>query len=407
MLLSLRTPDINFYNKKFDILLLGYDTSRNIKIDNKGYQPLIDSVRDELEINGFNCINIDTPFSTYNQKNVWKESGVINRAYLISWLMDIASLNKKKYRTRLYKRIIKSFSIKCVFMFNAPIPLCEAANDCSIPCIELLHGIGYPKIPWGLEKRPASSLPTHVLSTDETSTIAFSDLQSKGVKIIQIANPFIKRFILPNLIKKLPNEWLETFRHIGNRKLIIISLQWGYSGEYEQYTGILPNGIFYEEFNEIFTLTKDEIFWGIRLHPVQLDKALYWRHLNYVNSLASTYENVNWEWFTYKPLPTVFKNASGHITMLSMTAYEAAYMGIKTLALCPTLQTGGVNEKVFLDIINSGYLEKKIFNKKLILDWIQTAKPREPYVIFDENSSHEITEIVSEILNKTYSQGAT
>ncbi|MFZ1569034.1 MAG: hypothetical protein WAT29_09470 [Thiolinea sp.] len=372
MLYSLKQGDFVFKKYPTDVLLFG-DDSRNIKLGEKYYQPLMDSIRDDLESSGLACLYLDTPFSLQNLKNAWGVSGTINRGYFLSWLYDLIFFSGKKHRIKFYANIITSTEAKFIFMFNAPKPLCIAAYNNRIPCIELLHGIGYiPPIPWGWEKRSSQELPTHILSLDEESTQTFSTLENKGTKVIQIEHPFVKRFLIEDLHKKLPQEWLELFNS-KNRKIILISLQWGYSGDSSKFTGILKNGILYEAFEDIIKQTKNNIFWGFRLHPVQLDSIRYKKHFNYIKELVEKHENTDWEWFTYKPLPTVLKNCDGHITMISMSAYEAAYMGVNTLALCPTLQRGEIHQDMFSDLEKSGYLKKALVNTEGIIKWTESV----------------------------------
>ncbi len=372
MLYSLKISDYCFEKHRTDVLLFG-DDSRNIKIGEKYYQPLMDSIRDELELIELPCLYLDTPFSSQNHKDAWGVSGTINRGYFLSWLYDLIFFSGEKYRIKFYTNIITSTKAKFIFMFNAPKPLCIAAHNNGIPCIELLHGIGYiPPIPWKLEQRSAKELPTHILSLDKVSTQTFSALNSKGVQVIQIQNPFFKRFLIEDLNKKLPKEWKEPFSDKKNRKIILITLQWGYSGESSEFTGILENGVLYEAFKDIIKKTKNTIFWGFRLHPVQLDRIRYKKHFDYIKDLVEEHENTDWQWFTYKPLPTVLKQCDGHITMISMSAYEAAYMGVPTLALCPTLQRGKTYQDMFSDLEKTGHLKKALINTEELVKWVES-----------------------------------
>jgi len=136
-----------------------------------------------------------------------------------------------------------------------------------------------------------------------------------------------------------------------------------------------------QELISVIQLSIDkDILWAFRLHPVQLKEKKYKHHLNYIEKFCANQKNTQWRWFTEMPLPVALRQCSGHITMSSMSSYEAAYMGIKTLALCPTLQKGGYYQDMFSDLQNADYLTKAQADVGKIVEWAEKVQPTEPFL---------------------------
>jgi hypothetical protein len=53
-----------------------------------------------------------------------------------------------------------------------------------------------------------------------------------------------------------------------------------------------------------------------------------------------------------------------------MTSYDAAFRGLKTLLLCPTLAKGKKNSNYFRDLINDGFAELGNMKSEEIIRWI-------------------------------------
>ena len=87
--------------------------------------------------------------------------------------------------------------------------------------------------------------------------------------------------------------------------------------------------------------------------------------------------------------------------MSSMSAYDAANFGVKTLALCPNLK---VNEKYsdwFLDLEAEGYLIKAFPDKDFIIDWIgvvEKVKPRFSTIGEEDGFDNAISRFISNFL---------
>ena len=89
--------------------------------------------------------------------------------------------------------------------------------------------------------------------------------------------------------------------------------------------------------------------------------------------------------------------------MSSMTTYDAAYFGIKTLLLCPTLMSWP-NEKLFKDLVNSGYAEYGQFDSTKIQSWVKNVVPcDEP---FQSTNAKDWDSVVTWMLKSPYKRNS-
>ena len=379
--------------KSCDVLLFCHDVDRSISLNNQAYSPLLDSIKDELEKNGLTCITIAHPWSEIIGELGYGSPIAINRSYFIATIMDnFPKRHESDNVLKLYKRIITKSKAKLIITIGCNDDLCEAARSLDIFHGELLHGIGYKPIPWNWNKKEKMHLPQCIFSLDEVSTQTFLELEKYGVIIKEIAHPFLKRFESKN-IDNLPQEWLPPNKKDKYEKEILVSLQWGYTAgidEFEDFEGFLSNGLFYDELEEVIRETNKKIFWHFRFHPVQyLQMNKYKQLFDFMDEFVQKHENCGWKESTYIPLPSVLSRCSGHITMSSMTTYEAAYLGISTLALCPSLRENGVYEEFFNDLVKKEYLIKRASNANFILDWVNNVEKMSP-MLKEINSNFDI-----------------
>jgi hypothetical protein len=74
--------------------------------------------------------------------------------------------------------------------------------------------------------------------------------------------------------------------------------------------------------------------------------------------------------------------------MVSMTAYEAASMGVKSLLLCPTLKAGCENANFFSDLERAGYVVKVDSNENYIKEWVTNVDKTNPLSFTRVNQSN-------------------
>lgn len=368
--------------KKCDVLLFCHDADRGVDLNGKAYSPLIDSFREELEKLGYVCQTIAHPWSKLGAAEAFGSPILCNFNYLLSLAYKKIGVSKKS-TINFYKKIYKKSNPKVIISIGCNDNLCEAAWELGIFHVELLHGIGYNPIPWGWDKKNKKHLPQAILSLDTVSTKTFSSLDKKGVETIEIEHPFLKRFSKQNTTS-LPKEWKASRPNKNYEKEILISLQWGYASgidAIDYFDTNLENGLFHKEIEDVISLHTETIYWRFRFHPVQHRHPEKYRKLfDYMDNFIKKHPNCDWKESTQKPLPTILSQCTGHITMSSMVSYEAAYMGIPTLALSSNLKKGGLYENLFTDLAKSGYLEKKEATFEEINNWVNSVQKKEPFL---------------------------
>lgn len=393
---TVRTDSSLHSLKTSDILLFCHDVNRGIKLSNTPYSPLIDSLKDEFEKEGWICTTIASPWSKLVGSKAYGNPISINRDFLYAkvtnfFLKKASFIKTYNSEVKLYERIIEKSNAKLIVSMNSSNALCEAARNKKIYHAELLHGIGYTPIPWGWDLKEKKHLPQCILSLDEVSTKTFSVLRKHKIDVLGIPHPFFKRFD-KSVTDKLPQEWQK--HRIDNKydKEILVSLQWGYSpgvDEKDIFKGTLENGLYYQFLENVIKETQHSVYWRFRLHPVQYTQPeKYHRQVRILNELTSKYDNTEWKQSTELPLPSLLSTISGHLTMCSMASYEAAYLGIPTLALEPLLRADTIYSDMFEDLVSKGYLIKRKASEKQILDWVASVEKKNPLLsnIYDNNS---------------------
>lgn len=370
-----------------DVLFFCNDANRSLQLNGYAYSPLLDSLREQFEQKGYKCISIANPFASLVAEKAYGYPLAMNKSFLFAYVKGklITKLSPVKYGVNpvlnLYENIFEQAKPKLIITINCNDSLCMAARKKDVYHVELLHGIGYTPIPWGWNKKDKCYLPQGIFSLDEVSTKTFRELEKKGVNIIQIPHPFLSRFA-SNKIESIPDEWNLHKREKRYKKEILVSLQWAFAGDHGSHhhlANILPNGLFFDELAEVIHLTKNEVLWHFRFHPVQYRNLKKYKSLfDFINEFISQNINCEWKEATYCPLPSILAQCDGHITMHSMSAYEAAYMGVNTLALSPTIRPGGRNENMFNDLVDKGYMIKQAPKTEQILYWVKEVKRSQP-----------------------------
>lgn len=388
---ALSFPDTDKALGRCDVLLACHDVDRGETLQGRAYSRLIDSVAVDLTDRGWVCKQFAWPYSHLVGNRAWGQpvsahrrnflAGIILRLLRLSVRLKVKALQQslayhEQHEQRFYAALLTQTACRCVIAIGAPPALCQAGRQVNIPVVELLHGIGYTPVPWNWDSIAAHFLPTKILSLDEVSTKTFASLAHKGVAVRQIPHPWFARFTDPELRAGLPEvwrnvpQWLQT-----DRRVIIVALQWGYAGEYPPLQGILPNGLLHDELIRAIALTPS-VLWLFRLHPVQLRRRYYHQQRQFIDRLTKTYTNCEWQQASTLPLPLLLSCCHGHITMTSMTAYEAAFLGVPSLLLCPTLQSGACYEYMFQDLRQAGYATLGAFNAEAIAAWAHAAQRR-------------------------------
>lgn len=383
------TPDTFKNLTRCDVLLCCHDANRGDTLDGLAYSRLLDSVTEELMLKGLHCMQFAFPYNVLVGAKAWGEPVSVNRRRFLNGfilfllrqfkhlrLLDFAKVvaYQEQHEQHLYAQLLERTDCRCVIAINASPALCQVARRKQIPVVELLHGIGYTPVPWGWDTAAADLLPTKILSLDDVSTKTFSTLSHKGIEVRQIPHPWFKRFVDPALRQQLPTEWrvLPPWMQT-DRKIVMVAFQWGFSGEKPYLKDILPNGLIHDELVRAIELTPS-VLWLLRLHPLQLRREYYKHQRLFIDKLTKKYTNCEWKQASVLPLPLLLSRCHGHITMLSMTAYDSAFLGVPSLLLSPTLQPGGFHQHRFLDLRQKGYAALGTLNAEAIVAWVKQTQ---------------------------------
>jgi hypothetical protein len=386
-----------------DVLFFCHDNSRGVSLGGRLYAPVADSVRECFEGAGLRCLTIARPWSRYIGDCAYGHPISINLKYFFDRLRRLLCkklhLNFTLCQESLFEEIISKTKTRLIITIGAEADLSRAARKKRVFHIELLHGLGYPAIPWGWDQQPLDRLPQAIVSFDEVSTHSCRKLSALGIVVWQMPHPFLRRF-LPAKQDRLPLEWRPiNDESRGYSKTVLVTLTWGYAGDhglYSHFEGILENGLFYNEIAELVSERKD-IFWRFRFHPVQVRQEKYKHLLRFMDAFVEANSNSEWRESSSLPLPSVASACSGNITMMSMSCYEVAALGVPSLLLCPTLLNGGCNADYFDDLVTEGYARKTLVNKEILSLWISSSNrlpPRHSNLLDDNDWEIKIDSIM-------------
>jgi hypothetical protein len=385
---------ISFFNddyhklKNAEILFFCHDVDRNIIIDDKHYSTLLDSLREKFEEKGFKCQSIAHPISYLTGEKSTGKPLSINRKFLIAKFFNKISRNFKIFskfnKKSLYEKLIEKSKARIIITIGIDGDLCFAARKKNVFIVELFHFIGLTRVPmrYDWKNEPLENLPQGILSLDEVTTKTFSFLTKRGITIKTIPHPFIKN--LDNLKNKLfSNVNSDHIKKLENyKRKVLISLSWIYASdciEYPHLNNVLENELFYKEMADLVNSEKD-IFWSFRLHPVQLNMPKYKYMINFMKKFVSQNTNSDFEYISNIPLYNALLINDCHLTMFSSTCYEASVLGIPSLAFCPSILPGGIDENRYFDLENEGYLKKIHFEKEFVKNWVKNVKKKDPRI---------------------------
>ena len=387
----LLTPDSWEELNRCDVLLCCHDASRGLEVDGKAYSPILDSLAQDLQAAGLKIDRLAKWGSVLVGDRAYGSPKGVNRLVFIfkikriirSWASKVSIIADGSHWPRNpYDRILEITNCKCVIVIGANELLIHSARGKGIHVIELLHGIGFTPVPWGWDKLDISSLPTGVLSLDAISTKTFKQLECKGVKVKQVSHPWFRRY---NVSGKsgIPDQLKQKISDHNYTSYILVSLAWGYDGEPSALpgvSGVLPNGVIPEALIEAIQNTKESVFWFLRLHPVQMNNEYrYWRHIKLVNNIVEENPNAESAVSSTCELRTILSHCIGHISMCSSTCYEASFMGVPSLLMCPTLAPGEPQGEKFPDLREEGFVELKVRPKSSdIVQWALRVNRQAP-----------------------------
>ncbi len=242
----------------------------------------------------------------------------------------------------------------------------------------------------GIDKRDTRDLPTQIWCLDKKSRETFSPLKSNSLKVYEIPHPWyqrINKLHLNKWSKKIPINWEIKENFIPKDKLpVLVSLTTGYDNDlphHPELNGILKNGLIPDEVIEAIQKTQKTVFWCLRRHPIQIQNNSYNHQIKFLNELTSNFSNVEWEKSSKLALSSLLEKVKANIQMNTMSCYDCALFGIKSLILCPTTMNKKINQNNFKDLEELNYVVKKTANTQEIIDFVLRNDVKKPLNLVD------------------------
>ena len=358
----------------------------------------MDSLADaELTSNGIGCGRLAAPYSHFVGKKAWGNPYHCNCAMLLGKIKAIL-LGSRSHKFEVYSKILRRVGCKVVLAIDADSQMCMACHINGTLCVEIAHGMGYTDFSYKYPDNSPGKIPDALVCYDDVTAAAWIKLTGKPETVWRTPHPWVTRFkcggdcadlALPAGLKEKQRLYERT---------VILTLQWGYDGDCAELTGILPNGILAGEVEMAIRSTRERVLWLIKLHPLQLENPRYADHRGLVERLARENSNVYTQ-CGQLPLPLLLSVCNGHVTMISMACYEARWMGVPSIAMCPSLLEGGVYETYFEDLVENKSLIKSGLNYDCLVSWLEDLPaeglPRDELKFSRSDIGRKVHDIIS------------
>lgn len=314
-----------------DVLILCHDVDRALTIDGKAYSQLLDPVREELIEAGHAVGVVAHRFSVLTGDKAHGSPHSCNRANLVStganrlsrvlpWMRITDGVSERAIR--FWEKVLRLTEAKAVLLIGAPPELCVAASRLGVPVVELMHGFRFGTLPLGYGERKAESLPSHLLALDDFTLDTLKQLRDRNVEMSMVEHPSSRLFEARKVKDSANKEFSKLASSFKNKPIVVlVALQWAYCSD-EEFGGQFANGLFPETLIDCIKNTQDEVFWILRLHPVQVRMTRYERQVTIVQELE-TFKNVAGFQTAHGPLFDLIEMADIVLTPASGTASEA------------------------------------------------------------------------------------
>jgi len=392
-----------------------HDADRSMQEGEKYYSPFLEGVKFLVNDMGYEPLNLSHPFAVLPSYLIKDDSITINYRVLLFRFIAASTkfMNSSQRRTELrikietmfYRKLLQKISPKIIFSIQPPEGLCKAARSLDVVIVELMHGTNVSSTDKLFSDHMSLSdefLPNFILSFDDCTHNTFSEMCiGRNITALRSYDPWY-HFLQYNKDKMEAS----SLKPIGIKfkKRVLITPQWGYDGERESLSGVIPNGIMHPELEAVLTDKGNEhIFFNIRMHPIQRIRPWYKHHRDYFEALASRLRNVEVSYSSIAPLPVLLEEVDCHITMCSSAVGEADVANIPSLLLCPTLHEGGAHFGFFRELERGGCVSFGYLDRNQISNWIQSARirPDGDKVIYDiDKIQSELTDFYANLIEK-------
>jgi len=342
-----------------DYLFLCHDVHRHSKKNGLYYAPLIDPIIEELGEESL-CLTLATPFSRYFGKNSFGDVRIHNFVVLWALVKRILlhrSLSLKSVRNDpmvdAYKLVLSRVRPKLVIGIQPSVEFCLAASQLNITTYDMQHGLISDVNYYSVGKRDKISQlgwPDFILCWDQESVDRVSRItEGNGIPRL-VGNPSYHSESGAALHK---SQFKNADISEAFRMEILVTLTYLDYGQFNEDECYREVGIPTQVLNLIKQST--DVFWRLRLHPVQVK--FHYRRINaYLTKHFSGSKHVNWTEFSEISLGAALHGCSGHITVGSASALDAAQNSIPTLLVgCP-----GVSDLEKVNLYFGEYVESGV-----------------------------------------------
>lgn len=364
------------------VLFSCHDADRGM-LDTQGrFSQLLEGIRRNVVQLGYQAVNLSHPLASLRSDEVREGSILINRRALLSRVEVILrqafgapSQVRHEVEARLYERLLQQLRPATVFAIQPPPGLCLAARRLGVNVIEPMHGNNislHDQVFMNHMALPDQLLPAVLLAFDDvTQATLRKACKGRDIAPLRTRHPWLQLCRRESVQRQAPAP--------ANSRAVLLSLQWGYDGERDTLSGIVPNGVLHPAIEQAIAQTAGSgLQWRLRMHPVQVTTPGYSHHRRYLEQLVRHHPHVELEQATAMPLPLLLDEAFAHVTMSSASAGDAAEAGVPSLLLCPTLKPGGANHGLFRELEAQGQVSFGGLDAAVILDWIRQCPARVP-----------------------------
>jgi len=338
--------------RKVDVLFVLPDANRPLKVDNKLFSPHVEPLYIELS-KYYCCLSIARPITRIQSSECFQKTLTFNWLYIL-------------LRASMWKLVLMRFQPKVVIGIDIPKSLVISAKERNITAVELYHGFGcspddtvyFSKFN---DEGKCNEWPTEIIVYDDQSYKTLTKMLPDAITVILARNYWV------DFLETVGQKHLSSVRSsledkLGKyEKVVLVSLQHGYDGSRDDLAGILDNGLIHSNVLQLIDDRKDILF-ILKPHPVQVVSS-DWKNVWYfLNSLEEDNDNVVFERVVNTDIFSLLMLSDAHITMSSSAIYEAGLLERPSIALCPTLQKGGLMQYAFKAVEDKGLLTRAKLN---------------------------------------------
>lgn len=335
-----------------EVLFMSADVNRADVVGGVAVDRVLDPLRLEFERMGYTTATVSRPGSSLIGEKTLSNSLSLSRRFLWRRLfrsfrilltargtnpMDTVSRDYARTFIELFRRI----NPKLILMINSFDGTCEAAFHCRIPILEVLHARGYGEVSEVQERQELCHLPDGIIAYDDVSAETFGSV----LPCLRVPN-FRLSFEL-EMARQFLQDTPPPFAEAENQYRQVVLFTANYDPSDLSWRGGLPR-----ELIELIGLDRT-VFLMVRLHPVMRIDPQYAEARESLQEELRNFPNCDVEWASSAPLYAVLQAATVHFTFDSMSAYEAADVGLATYAIDSGKHVEG---KRFNDLKVSGKL---------------------------------------------------